>query len=199
MSSSPSVIVNKSGFLASAAKGFFGLLTTCVICGTGLGGYAIYNLRESGFDAAGIISKVVESLPEWQKAMPPAVAEAFDDRRAPEYRDKLDVKVSLVESRHGQVRTLIEVTNRGDKVVSLLALHANVQDDRGLPIGGELTYPVSPVAFSHGEWPGPLLPGSTRVIERWIDAERGERATTEIAELRVCRTAAEHELTTARP
>lgn len=199
MSSAPSVIVNKSGFLASVARGFFGLLTACVVCATGLGGYAIYSLRESGFDAAHVIGKVVESLPEWQKAMPPAVAEAFDDRRAPEYRDKLDIKVTLVESRHNHARALIEVTNRGDKVVSLLALHANVLDDRGLPIGGKLTYAVSPIAVSHEEWPGPLLPGSTRIIERWIDADRADRAQTEIAELRVCRTAAEREVASARP
>lgn len=197
MSSGPQVIVKKGGFLAALCTGFFGFLTTTVVCATGLGVYTIHTFKSTGFDAAGLVGKVVETLPKWREAMPPAISDAFDDRRAPEYREQLDVDVKLVEFRRNHARALIEVTNNGKEIVSVLALRARVLDDRGLPTGSSLEYVVSPLAIDERDWPGPLLPGSTRTIERWLDASQGEKAVSEIVELRVSNKGSDGKLASA--
>ena len=197
MSNMPQVIVKKGGFLSALCTGFFGFLTTTVVCATGLGVYTIHTFKTTGFDAAGMVGKVVETLPKWREAMPPAISDAFDDRRAPEYRDQLDVTVKLVEFRRNHARALIEVTNKGQETVSVLAIRARVLDDRGLPTGSSLEYVVSPLAVNDADWPGPLLPGSTRTLERWIDAPQGDKTATEIVELRVSNKVAERKLAAA--
>lgn len=183
MTTMPTVVVRKGGFLSAFCYGFFGLLTTCVLCGSGLGFYALHTFRASGGDVAAVVGRIAESLPEWQKALPPALADAVNDVRAADYVAQVNVTAQVVESRRDRVKVLIEATNKGARTVSMLALNVQPTNSSGVPSSTQVVYAATPLAISD-EWPGPIMPGSTRKVVRWMSAA-GEDARAEIAELRV--------------
>ena len=83
MNQAPSVIVKKDGFFTAVARGFFGLLTTAVVCATGLGIYSLHIVDRKFGDIKSIGESVVSGLPKWRESLPPVVADAINDRRAP--------------------------------------------------------------------------------------------------------------------
>jgi hypothetical protein len=115
MNQAPSVIVKKDGFFTAVARGFFGLLTTAVVCATGLGIYSLHLVDKKFGDIKSIGESVVGGLPKWRESLPPLVADAINDRRAPDYASNIDVKVRLVDGkRRDRQRAVIEVSNHGD-------------------------------------------------------------------------------------
>ncbi|MFO0838972.1 MAG: hypothetical protein U1D55_10645 [Phycisphaerae bacterium] len=186
MSSMPAVIVKKGGFLSSLAVGFFTCITTTVICGSVLGLYGMHIMNTKASQILSFGSGVIEKLPEWQKALPPAVAEAIHDRRAPEYRENVKVSVEATPGRRAdRGRVVVEVKNNGNEAISLLALRLVLEGGDGSPVGDMGTYAATPIMVD-GEWRGPILPGSTRrfVREYW-EHDSVTRASYEITELRV--------------
>ena len=130
---------------------------------------------------------MVEALTDWQQALPPALADALDDRRDLTYRRSVDVSVDLIDGANSRMTTpVVEVVNRGDKVITLLCLRVAVEDEQGIPTREMTVYAATPLAID-SEWRGPLLPGSTRRFA--IRSSRvGSDATTaslEITELHV--------------
>lgn len=186
MNSMPSVIVNKGGFFTSLVKGVFTLLTTIVICASGVGVYTLHLVNSKFSDIKQIGQSVVEGMPKWRQSLPPALADAINDRRAGEYQSELGVSVTLVDTkRRDRQRAVIEVKNNGNETVSLLALNIRLEDVNGVPVRTFVTYGATPLAIDD-EWRGPLLPGATRKFVH--DVAVGDydlQATAEIADVRV--------------
>ena len=191
MNTGPSVVVNKSGFLSSIAKGIFGTLIAIIICGTALG---FAGLRMADKHASKVIDGTCVILPEllevaaqWQDILPPALADALNDRRAFEYRDHVGIETDVrhFEDKHaGHAVVGLEITNQGEEVVSLMMLRVVIEDE-----GPENVIKVinvaTPLAVEH-DWPGPLLPGQTRKVPVPIRRVVGELdVSVELTELRL--------------
>jgi hypothetical protein len=191
MNGSPSVVVNKGGFFSSLARGFFMMIITIVICATIIG---VFGMRvvDSKFhyllDNVGTITaKVVETLPQWQEALPPQIGDALNDRRAPDYREQVDISARMVEV-DGDDLVLIEVANKGDEIISMLPLRVVLENDDGVPVREITLYAVAPLQLGD-DVPGPLWPDTgTRKITRrlWFgEGDDGPNVTVELTDLRV--------------
>ncbi|MBU0639425.1 MAG: hypothetical protein KKB50_11220 [Planctomycetes bacterium] len=199
MSTMPSVIVKKGGVLSALAYGFFTFLTTTVVCASCLAFYGLVivdtktsdvlafanGLSDGAFSA---LTELHKSLPEWQKALPPALADSINDRRDPGYREQLDVRVRIVDDEESRTSALavIEVTNNGTKTISLMTARIILDDERGVPVRELATFVATPLALCDDEWRGPLLPDETRRFTRRVQRSASEMtASIEITELRV--------------
>lgn len=191
MNMGPSVVVRRSGFLSAVAYGFFGLLTTGVICGTVIGLNALWMFDGTVRRAVDIGGEVAGKLSGW-KSLPPVVADMLNDMRAPEYRDKIDLKVRVVTdgaSRRGdRGLAVLEVHNRGDETISMLAVRVVAEDASETPLSDQVVYVATPAAFDDKDFPGTLLPGQTRKVRVCLSRiEEGGALTAEVSELRVWR------------
>jgi len=187
MSNMPAVIVRKGGFLGPLFYGLFGFLIAVVVCGTLLGGYGLHIVDSTASGLFAIGGDLITNLPQWQKTLPPMLAEALNDRRAPEYREQIEVVVRTVPAPGdvGRELTLIEVANNGTETVSVLALNVVLEDERGVPVYETRSYAATPVVINEDDWRGPLLPGSTRKFTQCCRHGKGLRPIVEVAELRV--------------
>src|SRR5262245_5744779 len=186
MNQAPSVIVKKDGFFTAVARGFFGLLTTAVVCATGLGIYSLHVIDKKFGDIKSIGESVVGGLPKWRESLPPVVADAINDRRAPDYASNIDVKVRLVEGKgRDRQRAVIEVMNNGDETISLLSLNIRLEDSDGIPVRAFTAYAATPLALNEGDWRGPILPNArTRKFSYEVSvAEYDLTAVAEIADV----------------
>lgn len=190
MSSSPAVIVNKGGMFTALVKGIFGLAMTLVICVTVLGVLGITTVNsnvgrilEGGF---GSVSAILDGSAEWQSILPPAIADAVNDRRDIGYLENLGVAGTFVSVDEEEGSVAIEVTNNGDKIVSLMTVRVLLADD-SVP-SAEFVVPVAtPLSIDCDEgWRGPLLPGATRKIIEPVWRVHGEpELSYEVTEVRV--------------
>ncbi len=176
MHTGPSVVVNKSGFFSSIAKGFFGLLIVVVISAAVLGVFGLRvvdrnvdMVREIVTDTVPeMVGKVPEMLavaPKLMEALPPLLADGLNDRRAPDYRDQLAVNARLASDdgeRHALV--VLEVTNEGTETVSLLSMRIVLEDESEMPVSERAVIVATPLMLDDHELRGPILPGSTRKI-----------------------------------
>jgi len=179
MGHTPAIIVKKGGFLSALATGFFGFLTVCVICASGLGGYAMLTADRN-------LGRVLKSLPELWEGLPPAVADAFHDRRAIDYQPLMEVSARCVMDVRQKNNAVIEIHNRGDKTVTMLSLRVVLEDANGVPQEEFVTYAASPFALAHEhDLRGPLLPGQSRRIARPLRMLAGLTAQVEITDIRV--------------
>lgn len=192
MSSVPAVIVKKGGFLSALFHGLFGLLTVVVVCASVLVFYGMYMVDQSVGGLVTISRQWAAGLPQWRQNLPPLLADALNDRRAPEYRDRLEVSAVRCPSPDDPRRlvTVVTVANKGTETVSLLALNVLLEKN-GVPVDEEHVYAATPVALDVRDWRGPLYPGGRprrfAVGGCWHPAEplRELDVAVEIAEVRV--------------
>lgn len=186
MSSAPAVVVKKGGAFSALFYGIAMILTTGIISASALG---LYGLRifDRQFEALGEAGqRLAEALPHWQETLPPVLADALNDRRAPEYVSNLETRARLIEgTSNGRRRVLVEVTNRGDEAVSLLTLNLVLQDAGGVPLRDLRTFVATPLALRDPQLRGPLYPGMQRRYVEWVDADEAESVVAEIVQLRV--------------
>lgn len=186
MQPQPTIVVRKGGFLSALATGVCVFLATGVVCASGISIYALslFDRRAGDFLNAG--ERMLASLPEWHKALPPAVSEALRDAREPAYREMLDIRATLARTGRYDDRAVVEVTNSGDRTISLLSVRVTLEDADGVPLDAASTYVATPLAIDGPDWHGPILPGATRrVVVRNVAARNAARAAVEINELRV--------------
>jgi hypothetical protein len=155
----------------------------------------------------------MKQVSQWLEHMPPAVADAVSDRRAPEYRDHLRVSARLVDAgRHPRPRAVIEVVNDGPDMISLLSVRTTLVDPNGDLVDEQSAYIATPLAIED-EWRGPLMPGATRRValsfHRAIpgpflpegdgpaEAAAEGQVEVEVTELRVWQQPARHEVPAA--
>ncbi len=209
MSTQPSVVVNKKGgFFTAIAQGFFGFLIVTIVCATLLGMYGLWVAdkktdvaldlvaRLTG-DSADMAKSVLQELRNWREIAPPLIADAFNDRRDPTYRDQLDFSTSIAPYGEDSDRycVIVEVANNGAETVSLLTARISVSNPGAAPDREIVAAVATPLAFEvdHELFRGPLLPGSVRrfVVDNGYGFGRGRelsreaRVTHEITELRL--------------
>jgi hypothetical protein len=180
--------VKKGGFLSAVATGFFGLLISAVVCATGLGFYGLYLVNHNAGRLIAVTQEVMDALPEWKDRLPPVLADALNDTRAPGYREQLKIKCNVMQpaDRRQKPVAIIEVENAGDRVVSMLAARVVLRDRQGVPMREFATRLVTPIQLDETDWRGPLEPRETRIarlVLRECDAEL--TPVLEVTELRV--------------
>jgi hypothetical protein len=181
--------------LTALFLGIFGVGAVGIASGTAvvLYGMRIVDTRATellGF-ADGTINTTLDQLPELIESLPDAIGDLLSDRRSPEYATELDLDVGfVVEERSKSLRPVMTITNRGDQVVSLLAVRVAALNEGGLPIREWTEMAATPVAIE--DWRGPLLPGKTRYLVmgsgwRGLSATKADQITgaVEIADIRV--------------
>jgi hypothetical protein len=89
----------------------------------------------------------------------------LNDRREPEYCQALEIttRLSSEPGRQHSLRTVVEVANRGDEVVSLLSLRIVLVDGHGQILNESSEWAATPFA-ADGGWRGPIMPGSKRLF-----------------------------------
>ncbi len=189
MNGAPAVVVKKGGALSALFYGISLVLTTGIISGSllGLYGLRIFDRQFAAIGEAG--EKLAEALPHWQEVLPPVLADALNDQRAPEYVGQLEIRTRLVPGENeGRQRVLVEVTNRGDQAVSLLTLNLVFLDANDVPVFDRRTFVATPLALPDREMRGPLYPGMQRRYVEWLDPPgQVEHVTAEVVGLRVFR------------
>ncbi len=182
-------VVNKRmSFLSVTAASLALVLVTAIICGTGLVVYAVRVIDRKTDNLAGLVSETVHALPEIRAALPPALADALDDVRRPDYLSNLTVKTHLHRNGTGRHHNaVIEIVNNGDETVSLLSLRVIGLDKDRVPTMERCTWAATPLQIED-DWRGPLLPRETRkmVVRLW-DADSVATIDVEITDIRLWR------------
>ncbi len=152
-------------FLATVAWGVSVAVLAVILGGTGVILYGMSIADRRSDDLIGLITAGVRNLPELRNILPPALAEAFNDERRPEYRDRIEVTGRIAAAGghcDGGLRPVIEVRNRGGEVVSLLSLHVVVLEGND-PVAERNEWAATPFAADR-DWRGPLMPGAKVTI-----------------------------------
>jgi len=133
-----------------------------------------------------LAKEVIDGLPEIEDSLPPLLADALHDRRDPSYAANLQTKVQFVEDGRGEgLRPVLEITNKGDRVVSMLGIRVAAMNERGMPIRDWTEVVATPLALND-DWRGPLLPHETRHIVLRRGMLRGINSETVKGEIELC-------------
>lgn len=182
------VVVYRRGFGSSLVLGVFGTICVVVICATCVAVYGFKVVNDRVDSLIEMSPAAITALANWQQALPPAVNDALHDRRAPAYRDQVHVTATLVRDwKTERLVPIVEVSNEGDQIISLMSLRLQIEDEENLPVQEFTVYAATPLAIE-AEWRGPLLPGSKRKFKapQIHVASLGELSVCwEISELRV--------------
>ena len=144
--------------------------------------------------ADGTITTTLDRLPGLLESLPESVGDILNDGRAPEYADNLDVKVAFAADEWSRgVRPVMTITNKGEEVVSLLAVRVAALNQQNLPIREWTEVVATPIGMCN-DLRGPLYPGTTRYVVlgsswRGFPAERVDEITgaVEISDVRIWR------------
>ncbi len=178
--------------LTALFLGLFGVVGLGVASGTVIVAYGMRVVDQSSEGIVGIVKSAVKGLPDFLDALPDAATELLADRRAPEYLQNLDVKAKfVVDSRSGAARPTLTIHNRGETMVSLLAVRVAALNDDGIPMGEWTEVVATPLAID-GNWRGPLMPHGTRhvLLSPWRRGLSGVsveeiQAVVEVSDVRV--------------
>jgi len=189
------VIRKRLSFFSVAAISLSLIVVTVIGASAGVAIFALSVLDRKADSVTQLIGTAFESLPEIRAALPPALQDAMNDRREPTYQSQLDVKAHMVqESGQRWQRGVVEVTNRGEEVVTLLTLRVVGVDDAGEPVTEISVCGASPIQIED-EWRGPLLPGATRKIPLDIwSRHQAQDMQIELTDIRVWSGSASEEL-----
>lgn len=185
--SGTTVVRKPWSFLSIAACGISCVLMTAIVSGVGLAAYGIHVFDKKTSDLPTLIQETVGILPELRAALPPALADALDDVRRPDYRDslKVTVKQSGKTDRWGGRKVGVVVENQGDEMVSLLSMRVVGMDEDGTPVTEKNICAATPLQIDN-DWRGPLMPKETRRLVVYChDTEGATEYRSEITELRV--------------
>ena len=177
--------------LTALFLGIFGVGAVGIAAGATVILYSLHILDSKASALVGFAGHSVEALPALINALPPAIGDVLNDRRAPDYAANLEVSVRFVANEQNEgIRPVVSVTNKGKEVVSMLAVRVAALDARKVPIREWTEVVATPLAIDH-DWRGPLMPGATRhvVLSSWrsfpVDKADALLAAPEISELRV--------------
>ena len=181
------VVRKRLSFLSVTVISLAAIIVTTVVSASGIAIYALKIADGKTDSLVGLVGEAVQSLPEFCKGLPPALADAINDERQPGYRDQLDVSVRLGDregSRRGRV-IIVEVVNRGEETVSLLSMRLVGLDGDGDPVFEQNAWVATPLQIDD-DWRGPLLPHETRRIPLFSYGTGGsEEVVAEITDIRV--------------
>ncbi len=192
MSDHPHVTYKRHTFLSSLVTGASALGIVLVISCTVVVIYGMHFVGDRSDKFVSTVGSAIGSLDELQAALPPILADVLDDRRQPDYRNQIEITTRPAASPdHGsRIRTVIEVANNGDEVISYLSLRLVFLDADDDVVAESNEWAATPIA-TDGAWRGPLMPGSRRRFVSWghrvFRASTSDELTTEveITDLRV--------------
>lgn len=154
---------NRMSPMTALFLGIFGVGAVGIASGTSVVLYAMHVIDRNVSEAIGLVDGTLTDLPAFIDSLPDSIGELLHSRRAPEYAAQIDVSVDFVaDSRSDTVRPVLTIVNNGDEVVSLLAIRVAALKDK-VPARDWTEVVATPLAIDH-DWPGPLMPGSTRHI-----------------------------------
>lgn len=182
----PTIIRRRIGFLSIAVLSIAGIVATIIVCASALAYRGLGIVDRKADSLTMLATDLVKALPEYRESLPPALADAIDDERSPGYLDDLKIDAHMIGGdHHGQDRGIVEVTNNGDKIVSLLSLRVAGLDKSDEPVWEHSTWGATPIQLEH-DWRGPLFPGVTRriPIRMWRD-DHAKTLTCEVTDVRV--------------
>jgi len=180
----------RRSFLATAALGI-SLVTVTLV--TGVTGIILYGMNIADRKSDNLIEVVqhgIQNLPELRKSLPPVLSDAIDDVRRPDYASQLGIDVRLArDARRGGVRPVIDVTNRGEELVSMLSIRVTVLNEENEPVAEFNEWVATPIA-ADGDWRGPLMAGAKRSLScgtvRMHNGDtQGLHAQAEVTDVRV--------------
>ncbi|MFQ5490776.1 MAG: hypothetical protein ACE5GE_08660 [Phycisphaerae bacterium] len=170
-------VINKQrSFLSTLAWGVSMVVISGVVAATLTAGYALNIVDRKTDNAVDLVAAVIDGVPELIESLPPFLADALSDRRMPEYASDIQVQAKLAPSGHhpGLWQPVVELTNGGPDVVSLLSMRVVVLNPSDEPVAEFTEWGATPLAADDHDWRGPLLPGATRHLRvhnhRAIDA-----------------------------
>ena len=187
--SPPPVVKKRLSFLSVLVMCITTIIVTAIVSGSGVLVYGVRMIDRKADTLPKLVAQVAESLPALYDALPPAIVDAVDDERAPEYLANLKIKVQLRgdADRWGRRRAVVEVENTGDETVSLLTMRIVALDGDGEPLGEERTWAASPIQMDNS-WRGPILPHTTRrFVVRCREDEEVSSVSHEVTDIRVWR------------
>lgn len=152
--------------LTALFLGIFGVGAVGIASGTTVVLYGLKIIDHRADHLVGLaddlVGGAIENLPAWLEALPPSIKEMLNDRRAPEYVKEIDVQAMFISGEpNGGSRAVVTVTNRGEEVVTLLAVRVVALNQDGVPVREWTEVVATPLAID-GDWRGPLLPGAQR-------------------------------------
>ena len=173
MNSPSHIMVRKHSFLSSAAAGLSAIVIAVIVSATVILLYTVHLASDKSERVITLAQSAVRGLPEFQRSLPPALADMLNDRRQPDYAGQLAItaKVTARPGSHGRTRTAIEVVNNGPEVVSLLSLRVVLLDEHDELLSESQEWAATPVAIEN-DWRGPLMPGSKRRFVCWRSCPR---------------------------
>jgi hypothetical protein len=183
------VVRKRLSFPSILAISLAGVIATTIVSVSGIAVYGLRVIDKKSDSLISLVGDAARSLPEFRKALPPFLADAIDDERRPDYLKDLDVSVRLgkKDRRHGSRRAIVEVSNHGDAVVSLLSMRVVGLDEDGDPVDERNTWVATPLQIED-EWRGPLLPHETRRFPvHWRRGSDTVDVTYEITDIRIWR------------
>jgi len=146
---------------------FLGLFALGAVTISSASALILYGMRIIDGRAGGVLTfaaDTVSGLPQLIDAMPPGVDDLLSLRRDPSYAANVSAKATLVSGdRSGRLRPVLEITNRGDSVISLLVVRVAAMDEHNIPVGEWTEVVATPVAVE-GPWRGPIMPHATRNV-----------------------------------
>lgn len=181
------VVQKPLSFLSIAGLGISTVLIIAIVSGMGFAAYGIHVFDKKTSDLPTLIKETVSILPELRASLPPALADALDDVRRPDYRNslKITVKQSAKSDRWGGRKVGVVVENQGDEMVSLLSMRVVGSDEDGTPVTEKNICAATPLQIDN-DWRGPLMPKETRRLVVYChDAQGATEYTSEITEVRV--------------
>lgn len=182
------IIRKRLSFFSVAALGLTTVVVSLIVAGSALAFRAMAIVDTKADTLTALVTDVMRTLPEIREALPPALADAIDDVRQPDYLEHVRIDARMVESdSRGYSRSVIKIANEGDEVISLLSLRIVGLDAGETPVWEESTWGATPIQIED-DWRGPLMPGTTRTIplRTW---SRNQAATLqcEVTDVRVWR------------
>lgn len=193
------IVRKRLGFFSIAIISIAGVVMTVIVCASALAFRGLAIVDRKADTLTGIATDLVKALPEYREALPPALADALDDERRPDYLSNLKIDARLVEAdSRGHSRGVVEVTNNGEEIVSMLSIRVVGLDRGDEPVWERSTWGATPIQIED-DWRGPLMPGVTRRIPiRMWPHDRASALSCEVTEIRVWKGPAATELTMAR-
>lgn len=124
MSDHPHITYKRHTFLSSLVTGASALGIVLVISCTVVVIYGMHFVGDRSDKFILTVGSAIGGLDELQAALPPIMADVLDDRRQPDYRNQIEItaRISPTADHGGRMRTVIEVANNGDEVISYLSL-----------------------------------------------------------------------------
>lgn len=187
------VVHKRMSFLSVSVISLTAVVIVTVLSGVGIVGYGMHVFDKKADTLVALVGQAAKALPEIRQSLPPALADAMDDERRPDYAKNLDISVRLAKSHDGdrdpsrRQRAVVEVKNNGDQMVTLLSMRLVATDEDGDVIAEVPTWAATPLQIED-DWRGPLLPHETRRLGVWGQFhDKATNVSCEVTDIRVWR------------